>query len=952
MLKFARTLIVLQAVMIGLLLGMASVRAHAEDATNVKSVLEAAVKDNKLTIGADNATFGDTAPGIPKKLTVKYRIDDEKLSREVTEGGKLEIVVPAGRKLVIMEAIYGPADGSKPSQFDPSIAPEEVIETLPGFKIEHVFKSDRTKGGSWINLTKDPQGRLLLGGQRGQAITRVTLDGGKVVKEELMTIPVTETMGMLFVGNVLYLNGAGSDGKYCLFRCKDTKGDDSYDDVECLREWQGGAGEHGAHGIVLGPDGMLYIVCGNFVDVPKDLTTTSPHRNYGDDLALKRAEDGNGFGAGRQPPGGFVARVDLNGKNAELYSSGQRNTYDIGFNADGELFGFDSDMEWDWGSPWYRPVHVFHSVRGGDNGFREGSAKWPEHYADSLPQTTTIGIGCPTGVVFGTGAKFPVKYQKAFYICDWTYGRLIAVHLTPRGASYTGTFENFVAPKSLRSPSGKTPFNLTDVVIGDDGAMYFTIGGRGTQASLFRVTYTGTDPATPIPASQLQETAGYDLRDLRHKLESFNINPDPAGVEFAWAYLNHPDRFIRYAARLAVERNPVATWQAKALAEKRPNAAFTALLALARLGDAETQPAILKSLIAIPSANLTEQQTLEKLRVIEVSLARQGVPAGEIAKQVIADLDPQFPAKSESLNRELSQVLLALGSPSAVAKTVALMKGASTQEEQMAYAMHLRNIKTGWNVDLRRTYLSWWNADRSKDHPAQVTQWFDEAGIPFNNGASFANFLLQAHEAAKFTMLPDEILATNDILSAYSEMQNRQPLLPKNAASRKLVQEWSTADLQPLLTQVSKGRNFSRGQEIYVEAQCAACHRYGDRGGMIGPDLTAVATRFKRQDILEASTEPSKVLSEQYMNTAIETNAGKVFIGRIVEETPENVVLRTNPLQPETVTIKKSEIESRALSKTSPMPAGLLNNFSQEEILDLLAYLESLGSSAHPNFKP
>ena len=121
---------------------------------------------------------------------------------------------------------------------------------------------------------------------------------------------------------------------------------------------------------------------------------------------------------------------------------------------------------------------------------------------------------------------------------------------------------------------------------------------------------------------------------------------------------------------------------------------------------------------------------------------------------------------------------------------------------------------------------------------------------------------------------------------------------------------------------------------------------------MIGPDLTAVATRFKRQDILESSTEPSKVLSEQYMNTAIETTGGKVVIGRIVDETSEKVVLRPNPLQTDTVTVAKSEIESRSLSKTSPMPAGLLNTFTKEEILDLLAYLESLGDASHPNFHP
>ena len=303
------------------------------------------------------------------------------------------------------------------------------------------------------------------------------------------------------------------------------------------------------------------------------------------------------------------------------------------------------------------------------------------------------------------------------------------------------------------------------------------------------------------------------------------------------------------------------------------------------------------------------------------------------------------------MNRELSQVLLALNAPTAVAKTVALMKAAPTQEEQVAYAMHLRNIKAGWTVDLRKTYLSWWNAGRSTEHPAHVVKWFEDAGIRFNNGASFSNFMSHAHEAAKFTMSPEEILALNDLLSKYTASQSSKPLLPKGPP-RKVVQEWTTADLQPILTQVSKGRSFSRGREIYIEAQCAACHRYGDQGGVIGPDLTAVATRFKRQDILESSTEPSKVLSEQYMNAAIETADGKVHIGRIVEETPEKVVLRKNPLELETVTIKKSEIESRSLSKVSPMPAGLLNTLTKEEILDLLAYLESLGDSTHPNFKP
>lgn len=917
----------------------------AKHPTDVTDKVKAAVKDESLSVTAGNDLFGDTANGVPKKLTVEYQAGDEKLTAEANENGRVQISAPAGKKLIILKATYGPADGSSPVNAAVlTEAPGEVLDTLPGFKIEHVLQADGATNGSWICMANDPKGRLLLGGQGSQPITRVTLQDGKSVKEEILQIPVSETMGMLFVGNVLYLNGSGSKG-FGLYRCRDTKGNDSYDDVELLRPWEGGSGEHGAHALVLGSDNMLYTVCGNFVGVPTDLAASSPHRNYGDDLALKRMEDGNGFGAGAKPPGGYVLRMDLDGKNAELYSSGQRNNYDIAFNADAELFGYDSDMEWDWGNPWYRPTRAFHMVRGGDHGYREGSAKWPEYYADSLPAVVNIGVGCPTGVVFGTGGKFPGKYQKAFYICDWTYGRLIAVHLAPKGASYGATWENFVAPKSLKTSSRKVPLNLTDVVIGADGSMYFTVGGRGTQANLFRVTYTGGEAATPLAAKALHDTNGSEARSLRHQLEAMNVAPNSATVAAAWPHLASPDHSIRYAARLAIERNPVPEWQAKALAEKQADAAFTALLALARLGSADTQPAIFKSLAAFPFSSLTEDQVLNKLRVVTVSIARQGVPVGESARMVIAEVSPLYPAKTEYANRELCQILIALEAPEAVSKTVALLRAASTQEEQFTYVAALRNIKTGWTENLRRDYLSWWNGSRSKQHPLEVVKWFTDAGVNFNNGASFAGFVNHALDEVKASMTPVEIAALGDLTKVQSAIK-----APTEA--RAFVKGWSSTELQPLLDQAGKGRDFARGKAAFASAQCILCHRYGDEGGAAGPDLTNVATRFKRQDLLESITEPSKVLSEQYQMTVFTMKDDSITAGRISQENDDTVVVMTNPFDPTaTKTISKPEIKSRELSKVSLMPPGLLNTLKQDEILDLLAYLESMGDEKHPNFR-
>jgi putative heme-binding domain-containing protein len=827
--------------------------------------------------------------------------------------------------------------------------------TLPGFKLEIVLKADPKVHGSWISLGKDDRGRLLMGAERNEPLTRVTLDErGQVAKQEVIKLPVSEVMGQACVNGSLYLDGFGKtpgSGKpaFGIWRLRDPKGDGSFESVELLREWKGGAGGHGAHAIRVGPDGKhLWVVCGNFVAVPDDLAATSPHRNYADDLVLPRAEDGNGFGAGRKPPGGFIAKMDLEGKNVELYHAGERNVYDIAFNADGEILGFDSDMEWDWGMAWYRPVRVFHATSGGDGGFREGTGKWPTYYPDSLPPVTEIGIGCPTGVLFGTGAKFPAKYQKAFYISDWTYGRLIAVHLTPRGASYEASgWENLVRPKGMFGIGEKVPLNLTGLAMGNDGALYFVVGGWHIQSRLFRLSYVGGESTAAV---DLHDAASAEDRALRHRIEAFHGRTDPRAIDFVWPSLGSPDRYIRYAARIAVEAQPLEQWKAKALAEARPAAALTALLALARVGGTQCQADLLSALSRVPLASLDEEGQLNKLRVIEVSLSRQGKPTGDLAAALVAELGPLYPAKSVELNRELCQLLLALEAPDAVAKTVKLLQAAPTQEEQTGYVLALRTIQHGWTPELRRAYLSWWSVDRRAvnlaQHPPRVLKWFEEAGRPYGNGSSFNNFVTHLHDDAVQSVPEGERASLADVINAFKPL----PRPAKPVKPRALVKEWTMPDLEPLLGRVSHGRKFAAGKAAFEEAQCLSCHKFGNEGGAVGPDLTAVSSRFQRRDVLESILEPSKVIAEQFLNTEVRTKDGDVEVGRLIEETDDAVVLQPSPLTPETVKISTAQIRVRRFSKVSPMPEGLLNGFTKEEILDLLAYLESGGRADHADF--
>lgn len=824
--------------------------------------------------------------------------------------------------------------------------PVSAIQVLDGFKIE-LIRDARAGEGSWVAMTIDNKGRLIISPQGKEPMLRVTLKDGAIEKIEPLNAPVTGAMGLLYAFDSLYVNGQGPDG-YHFYRLRDTDGEGKYGAPELLQRWnrnRGGNGEHGAHGIVVGPDKKLYMVCGNFVDVPENISSNSPHKNYADDLILPRSEDGNGFGAGKKPPGGFVVRMEPDGKNAELFAAGFRNTYDIAFNADGELFGFDSDMEWDWGTPWYRPIRINHIVSGADFGFREGTAKWPIYYPDSLPTTLDIGIGSPTGVKFGTNSKFPEKYRKAFYVMDWSYGRIVAVHLAPRGATYAGSFENFVAPKSLTGAGPKVPLNVTDLEFGPDGAMYFLIGGRGTQSGLYRVSYTG-GTALSSNAGTVQNREGAEARALRRQLETFQTKKDESAVDFAWPHLNSEDRWIRYAARLAIENQDVALWQTRALAEKQINGSLTALLALARKGDSSLQKDVLKGLSQIPADRLNENQKLELLRVLSLAFIRMGKPDAETASAVVEAVDPFFPSQSPRINRELCQLLIYLNAPGVVQKTLNLIAASTTQEDQIHYIFHLRNLKTGWTLDQRRRYFEWFNKNRAEmGHPSGVLKWFTEAGRPYSDGASFPKFIANIRKDAIASLSESEHAQLSSVLAG--ELAKPKP----PAAPRNFVQQWKADDLLPALDQVSKGRVFANGERAFNDAQCIACHRFGNEGGAVGPDLTAIASRFTRRDILDSILEPSKVVSEQYQNLTVTLKNGDDFTGRLVEEDDQKVVLITDPLKQTRSEIRRTEIQKRAPSKISPMPEGLVNTLTREEILDLLAYLESGGKREHAAFK-
>ena len=171
----------------------------------------------------------------------------------------------------------------------------------------------------------------------------------------------------------------------------------------------------------------------------------------------------------------------------------------------------------------------------------------------------------------------------------------------------------------------------------------------------------------------------------------------------------------------------------------------------------KVQRPLLMALKKFPLSSLDEEGQLLKLRVIELSFSRQGRPDPDLAQMAIEKLDAHYPSASMEMNHELCQALLYLKAPDAITKTLALLDQAQTQEDQTCYILHLRTITNGWTIDQHKHYLSWFKQNRdSTQHPAELMQYFKDAGRDYSDGASLATFLTNFQKDAIASLSPSE----------------------------------------------------------------------------------------------------------------------------------------------------------------------------------------------------
>ncbi|MDB5243272.1 MAG: heme-binding protein, partial [Spirosoma sp.] len=561
-----------------------------------------------------------------------------------------------------------------------------------------------------------------------------------------------------------------------------------------------------------------------------------------------------------------------------------------------------------------------------------------------------------TNVLYAQNAKFPTRYRQSLLAFDWSFGIIYSIHLKPKGSSYEGQREEFI--------SG-APLPVTDGMIGPDGALYFLTGGRRLESDLYRVYYTGNEATTSQAPALTAE------HKLRTSLEKFHGEPDAGAIAAAWPNLNHPDRFVRYAARIAVEHQPVAQWQDKAIAETDPQRATQAIVALARQGSADVKSKAINTLLKINFDKLPESQQFDVLRAFELIFLRMGAPEADDKAKVIAYLNPRYPAKTALLNRGLSKVLVYLEAPNVVNKTLALMElkdepGSKNLDlepttassdlilrnpqygmdiakmlakvpplQQTFYAVMLSRADEGWTPELRQKYFTW----------------FGNA-FKYEGGRSYVGFIDRARKLALVHVPKDQFDKFNkmsgaDILTSSGNDIVKSDYTPKGPGRR-----WTLENAVAAVDSGMASANFETGKKIYAAVLCSSCHSMQGSGGDIGPDLTQLGTRFSNKDILESIIHPSKVVSDQYASTIFYLKNGQSIVGRLLNEDKVNYSISQNPFAANEVRkIPKKDVTSKRFSQESIMFPGLINSLNPQELKDLMAYLKSGGNQDNPVYK-
>lgn len=198
--------------------------------------------------------------------------------------------------------------------------------------------------------------------------------------------------------------------------------------------------------------------------------------------------------------------------------------------------------------------------------------------------------------------------------------------------------------------------------------------------------------------------------------------------------------------------------------------------------------------------------------------------------------------------------------------------------------------------------------------------------------------LLSLIDAA--VLSPDVRAAVVEAASDHTQPEIRdlfERFVPADRRVKRLGTVVDRSDILNLKADVARGRSVYFNS---TSAACINCHKLEDRGHQIGPDLSHIGKKYKREQLLMHILEPSRFMEPKYVPWLVETVKGRVYSGLLESQSDEAVVLKD--AKGKLHTFPSSEIEELVRQQKSIMPELLLKDMTAQEVADLLAFLASL----------
>jgi putative heme-binding domain-containing protein len=717
--------------------------------------------------------------------------------------------------------------------------------------------------------------------------------------------------------------------------------------------------DHSTNGIQMGIDGWIYIAVGDF------------------GFAHATGTDGRKLTL----LGGGVARVRPDGTELELYTRGTRNTYDVAIDPFLNIFTRGNTND---GGGWN--VRFLHHIQSGEFGYPR---LFKNFSAEILPALADLGGGSGTGAMFLSEPTWPEKYHQPL-MCDWGRQTVYLHRLTPDGASFTQQPEEFIKVAQV-----------TDLDVAPSGAMYAAAwagaGFKGDPKKGYVVRVTPKD-WTPRPVPDLAKTKSADLvrlladpsanlrfyaqRELLERPDAATVKPmllagvknatlSPASrvaVLFTLAQLEtdpaallalaNDDVLREFALRAAADRLPrlakanlpLAPFTT-ALQSGTPRQQAAAAVALGRLGNPAAAPALLavafqKPPPEDPSAQPADVKPKDKNKVATGGKAPRhatpnaGIVVPHLAFQALVRL------------RAVDACLAAVGTP---AEDLALWALSSLHEEKAVDGLLAKwkaTPETGRQekiiTTLARLYQQeaeykgdwWWSTKPDTRGPyykpvtwsaspriAAALETEAQAGTPERK-----EFLAQLNESHRLGLKalgkpavaqPAEAVPTVD--------------LAKIAAQKGAVGSTPIEDV--ILSLAKLKPNHARGEALYTQQGCHACHALKPGGPALGPFMGQIGGIMNAEQIATAILRPNDSISQGFQSTQVTLKNGTVLMGFITESTADQLTLRD-------MTGKVTVVAAKDVAKNAPlpmsmMPEGLANALSLEDFAALVHFLAS-----------